>query len=134
LIYILDACAIIAYLRGEPGADVVSAILNDPTSECLVHAVNLCEAYYDLYRADGRDLARKAADDLLARGVQLREDLSIQFWQEAGALKATQRRISLADCFAIVLAKKAGGSVVTSDHREFDAVAKGGICQVTFIR
>ena len=53
--YILDACAMIAYLRGEAGADVVSAILIDSTHEPLAHALNLCEVYYDFYRASGAD-------------------------------------------------------------------------------
>lgn len=42
---VLDACAIIAFLRDEEGADVVeSALLG---SECVIHAVNLCEVYKD---------------------------------------------------------------------------------------
>ena len=72
--------------------------------------------------------------DIFALGVQLRSDLSIDFWQTAGALKATVRRISLADCFAVTLAKATGGSVLTSDHHEFDPLAEQGICAVSFIR
>ncbi len=58
MIYILGASAIIAYLRGEPGAEIVSASLIDPANECLVHAVNLCEVYYDFYRASCEEVAR----------------------------------------------------------------------------
>jgi PIN domain nuclease of toxin-antitoxin system len=40
--FVLDACAIIAYLRDEEGADVVeSALLGD--NACVAHAVNVCE-------------------------------------------------------------------------------------------
>ena len=134
MIYILDASAIIAYLRGEPGADAVSAILIDPSHVCLAHALNLCEVYYDFYRSNGETAARDAVRDVLALGVQLRSDLSIDFWQMAGALKATVRRISLADCFAVALAQATGGSVLTSDHHEFDPLAEVGVCSVTFIR
>jgi predicted nucleic acid-binding protein len=71
---------------------------------------------------------------MFALGVQRRSDLSIDFWQMAGALKATVRRISLADCFAVALAQATGGSVLTSDHHEFDPLAERGVCSVTFIR
>jgi uncharacterized protein with PIN domain len=37
---ILDACAMIAFLRDEPGAEVVEAILTHPTDRCFAHAVN----------------------------------------------------------------------------------------------
>jgi uncharacterized protein with PIN domain len=134
VIYILDASAIIAYLRGEPGADAVSAILVDPSHDCLVHALNLCEVYYDFYRANGETAARDAMHDMFALGVQLRSDLAIEFWQRAGAIKATLRRISLADCFAVALAQFVGGTVLTSDHHEFESLAARGICAVAFIR
>jgi len=134
VIYILDASAIIAYLRGESGADAVSVVLVGPTHECLVHALNLCEVYYDFYRANGETAARDAMRDIFSLGVQLRNDLSMDFWQAAGTLKATVRRISLADCFAVTLAQSLGGTVLTSDHHEFDPIAAQGICAFAFIR
>jgi predicted nucleic acid-binding protein len=134
VIYILDASAIIAYLRGEPGADAVSVILADPAHECLAHALNLCEVYYDFYRANGEIAARDAINDIFALGVEIRDDISTEFWQAAGALKATHRRISLADCFAVALAQTAAGTVLTSDHHEFDSLAARGVCAISFIQ
>jgi uncharacterized protein with PIN domain len=81
VIYVLDASAIIAYLRGEPGADAVSAILVDPTHECIVHALNLCEVYYDFYRANGDRAAEGAIRDIFVLGIQLRSDLR---WTSGG--------------------------------------------------
>jgi PIN domain nuclease of toxin-antitoxin system len=46
-IYVLDACALIAFLCDEPGALAVAALFDDPKNLCLAHAVNLCEVYYD---------------------------------------------------------------------------------------
>jgi predicted nucleic acid-binding protein len=123
----------IAYLRGEVGADAVRAILLDPTHQSLAHALNLCEVYYEFHRASGAKVAGEAVEDLMAVGVQLRDDISPEFWQTAGALKAT-RRVSLADCFAITLAQATGGRVLTSDHHEFDPLAAAGVCTVEFIR
>ncbi len=42
---VLDACAVIAFLRGEEGADAVTSLLLN--EDCMAHAVNLCEIYYD---------------------------------------------------------------------------------------
>ena len=124
----------IAYLRGEPGAEVVSRVLLDPAHQCVAHAVNLCEVYYDFFRAGGEAVAWEAVQDLELVGVRQRDDLSPSFWQAAGALKAVQRRISLADCFAITLARSLDGTLLTSDHHEFDPVAAQGVCTVAFIR
>ena len=124
----------IAFLRGEAGADAVSAIILDPAHQSLAHALNLCEVYYDFYRASGAGVASGAVEDLMAVGVQPRYDISPEFWRAAGVLKATLRRISLADCFAIALAQATGGRILTSDHGEFDSLAAGGVCAVEFIR
>jgi PIN domain nuclease of toxin-antitoxin system len=46
----LDASAMLALARNEPGADVVMAALLDPTELCYAHSVNLCEVFYTLAR------------------------------------------------------------------------------------
>ena len=48
--FVFDACSLIAYLRDEEGADAVEALLLDRYNICLMHAVNLCEVYYDFLR------------------------------------------------------------------------------------
>jgi PIN domain nuclease of toxin-antitoxin system len=130
---VLDACALIAYLRDEDGGALVEEYLAS-TEDCLVHVVNLCEVYYDFVRAGGEERARSAVDDLEDEGLLVREDTDRAFWQEVGRLKATLVRISLADCFAIALSNRIAGRVVTSDHHELDSVAEQGICEVEFIR
>lgn len=132
--YILDASAMIAWLRGEQGADVVDSILLDPSHRCLAHSINLCEVYYDAYRHGGQSIAQSTLRDLESAGIVAREEMSPAFWQAAGALKAMRRRISLADCFAVTLARLEGATFLTSDHHEFDAFAAEGHYQITFIR
>jgi predicted nucleic acid-binding protein len=90
--------------------------------------------YYDFYRADGEELAGAAVRDLWRAGITCRDDISPSFWQSAGALKALQRRISLADCFAVTLARNLGGVVVTADHHEFDPLVASGRYAISFIR
>jgi hypothetical protein len=57
-----------------------------------------------------------------------------QFWQEAGKYKATIKKVSLADCFAMALTNRMQADLYTSDHHEFDPIAASGICSVKFIR
>src|SRR3712207_6314863 len=123
----------LAYLKGEPGADVVDTLLRDPASICYAHVVNLCEVYYDFIRRSDERTARAAIKDLYADGVRERKDLNRKFWQRVGQLKA-RGGISLADCFCIALAQKLFGEVVTSDHREFDPLVPLSICSIRFIR
>lgn len=129
----LDACAMLAYLKGEPGALVVDALLRDPNEACCAHAINLCEVYYDFIRRADERTARQAIADLRADGVFVRRDLSAHFWFRVGRLKA-RGRISLADCFCIALAQTVGGEIVTSDHHEFDPLVPLGLCPIRFIR
>lgn len=130
---VLDACAIIAYLRGEPGSDVVEALLLDEHNTCVVHAINLCEVYYDFVRAAGEPAAQSALTDVEAVGIITRDDMDGALWQSAGRLKA-RGRIALPDCFVIALAQREGAPVVTCDHNEFDPIAAAGICAVSFFR
>jgi PIN domain nuclease of toxin-antitoxin system len=133
VIYVLDASAMLAYLRGEAGADVVENALIDTGGQCLAHSVNLCEVYYIVHRDDGAATAEAAVSDFRALGVVERADFDEAFWKEAGGLKA-KGGISLPDCFAITLTNRVGGSLLTSDHGEMDKVAAAGGCNISFIR
>ena len=132
--YIFDACALIAYVRDEPGNFVVEDILLDSRSTVMMHAVNMCEAYYDFVRSDGHEVADGVVNDSISAGVYLREDLDPAMWKAAGDLKAELKRISLADAFAIALARRMDATLVTSDHKEFDKLVDLGICKILFIR
>lgn len=134
MIFVLDASAMIAFLRDEPGAHVVSEALFDPRTPCHAHALNLCEVYYDFHRAAGREEALRAVADLARLGVMQDAALTPAIWQAAGALKANLRRVSLADCFAIELTRRLHATILTSDHHEFDALVAQSVCDIRFIR
>ena len=131
--YALDASAMVAYLNGETGATVVAGLLADPNNLCYAHAINLCEVFYGTLRATNEHTARAVIKALYADGVIMRRDISQQFWQRVGRLKA-RGGISIPDCFCIVLAQQIGGEVVTSDHHEFDPLVPLGIVPILFIR
>lgn len=130
---VLDACAILSYLRDEDGADMVELFLIDQSNQCLVHAVNLCEIFYDILRSDGESEALKAVEAIKSLGIMTREDMDEQVWQAAGHYKVNFR-IALGDCFALALAKKESAKLVTSDRREFERVNNSGLCSIIFIR
>ncbi len=132
---VLDACALIALLRNEPGGEEVRSLLADDESRCFIHAVNLCEVYYDCLRNYDEVRADQMLDDLTVCGLSLRDDVDTGFWKKTGHLKACGR-ISLADAFAVTLAEREQAILVTSDHHEFDPLLASGslpIC-VRFIR
>lgn len=140
--YVMDASGLTAWVRREPGADTVDGIIANLKVTRFVHAVNLCEVYYDSLRDAGKTLdtaealatAQQIVADIYAAGIQLRDDLDPEFWQLVGQLKVNPGKISLADCFGLALAIRLGAEFVTSDHHELDAVAATGQYQILFIR
>lgn len=131
---IFDACAILAWLLGEEGADKVSACLADPANRCLVSIINACEVYYDLRRRGEESDAEELDRLLLVAGFKLVSEFPSSLWKQAGKLKAELRRVSLADCFALALAIQETGELITSDHHELDPVAARGLVPIIFIR
>jgi predicted nucleic acid-binding protein len=57
-----------------------------------------------------------------------------EFWRDVGRLKAVHRKVSLADCCALTLARRLGGSLVTADRHDFEPLLVAGICPIEFIR
>lgn len=133
-VYIFDACAIIALLDAEPGAEVVEALLADESHRCVVHLLNVCEVYYHVYRRTDRRRADKLRGVLERYGFEIEDSLVPALWQEASQLKAEWRRVSLVDCFAVALAIREKATLVTSDHHELDPIAAAGLCPFRFIR
>ena len=134
IVYIMDACAIVALLMGESGNNIVARLLANPNNLCLIHAVNLCEMYYDAVRRTDAATARQDIAALLSGGLVLRTDLDTAFWQSVGDLKINPDKLSLADCFALALAQRENGTLVTSDHHEFDPIVPLNLCPILFIR
>jgi predicted nucleic acid-binding protein len=121
-------------LQREPGAGVVSGILKDSQNRCLLHALNACEVYYDVYRRSGEKDASALEEVFQSAGIELIETIPSALWRSAGNLKAEWRRVSLADCVALALTLHENGTLLTSDHRELDPLAEAGVCPIRFIR
>jgi hypothetical protein len=124
----------IAYATGEPGAQIVDSILRNAANTCFAHAINLCEVYYDAYRNAGPEAAAQLIVDIGSSGVCGRTDMDTAFWQRAGRIKATQKRISLADCCGLALSELLDGEFVTADRHELAGIQQAGQFRVLLIR
>jgi PIN domain nuclease of toxin-antitoxin system len=122
--YILDACALIAVLNKEDGAEVVRDIIdkaNDSSVSISMNVVNLLEVYYGIRRELGQDVADKVLSSVKSNSIEIVETINEDIFIEAGRLKSTYR-ISLADSLAIAEASLSGAILITSDHHEFDVI------------
>ena len=122
--YVMDACAILALLRDEPGADKVADILNTANKGnaiIVMHKANLLEVYYDLLRTHGKEKADIILSEIKKRPMEIIAEISDELFEEAGRLKSLYK-ISFADSFALAQAIVSDGALLTSDHHEFDAI------------
>ncbi len=120
--YVIDACALIAYFRDEPGSDRISQLFDDTQHTILIHALTLGEVYYDTYRFSGVENAQSILNDVASLPVAVIRDLSNEMLILAGNFKASHK-ISYADAFVLALAEQRDASVVTSDHHEFETLS-----------
>ena len=133
-VFVFDACALIALLEDEPGAKVVEDLLQEPVNQCLVHAISVCEVYYDLCRRGDTEDAETLESLLAEFDLEIIDAMPSNLWRTAGKIKAEWRRVSLADCIALALTIRESGTLVTSDHHELDILAKAEVCRIRFIR
>jgi predicted nucleic acid-binding protein len=129
----LDACAVIAYLRQEPGAEVLKALIELPTTFLAMHVCNLGEVYYDFFREDGLAAAQTAWTHTLILPLELRREADDAFIQRVGIIKV-EERVSFADAFALALAERLSIPLVTTDHHEFDAIERKGRFRFLWLR
>lgn len=107
---VLDASALLAFLRGEPGADKVETLLREGAS---CSAVNWSEV--------AQKVRSSALDWDLARALLLSYPLQIEPATEADAEWAARRwtvgeGLSLADRFCLALADRLNCRVWTADR------------------
>jgi predicted nucleic acid-binding protein len=130
--YVLDACALVALLKGEPGAEKVAAAFDaayKKTATIVMNKINLLEVYYDAYRTHGKEQADLMLANLKKGPVAINPEISDDIFAAAGRMKAVYR-ISLADSIALAQALTTGGELLTADHHEFDKIE--GIEPISF--
>lgn len=135
-VFILDACALIALINKEDGTEIVEDILRrgiQGSATVMINKLNLLEVYYDAYRNYGKDPADKLVKNINQPPIVIQSELSEAVFKEAGRLKAMYK-ISLADSVALAEASVLGGTLLTSDHHELEAVEKSEKIKFQWIR
>lgn len=118
---VLDAQAILAFLKGEPAADEVEAILRGRDGLASISALTIAEVIDVGVRRSGQrvDAMGDRISALLAAGlevVSLDEDIG----RFAGTLRArhwdrTARPVSMADCVVLATGIRAQEPIATAD-------------------
>jgi PIN domain nuclease of toxin-antitoxin system len=124
--YVLDACALIAFLNDEEGAEKVESLLRESeNAKCAIfmNLINLLEVYYYAYRQEGVRKANQILQAIRVLPIEFIPQLDDSVFMEAGRLKA-KYRISLADSISLADTGVRNASLVTDDHHELDKVAK----------
>ena len=135
-LYVLDACALLALLRNEQGADVVADAINVANrgmAKIIMHKANLLEVYYDLLRSSGKDKTDIIMTEIKKRPIEVNSEITDEIFVEAGRLKSSYK-ISFADSFALAQALVSGSSLLTSDHHEFDVIESKESIHFAWIR
>lgn len=131
--YLLDACALIALLNDEPGADMVEMLLGGDV-QVFMSIINVLEVAYDAVRRSGQSHAARQVLELAREaGIQILGALA-----EAELLAAAQwkarGRLSLADAVALGIAEVQGLVLVSADHHELDSLVDRGLVRVAWVR
>ena len=134
-VLVFDASALIAYLKGERGAEAVANLLKDNNNIHFVHGVNMGEVYYKVRMESDEKTAQATIGKLVTDGISIRNDFDDRLWKDAASWKAQLiPKRSFADCFCLAFALRVSGTIVTCDHPDFNGIANDSICPVQFIR
>ncbi len=110
---VLDASAILAFLQGEPGQDLVLAALQ--TRRCVVSAANQAEI---ITKSLDRGLAEETITAILAELNYTSVDIPVADGEQAGRMRSLSRSagLSLADRLCLALACRLKARVLTADR------------------
>ena len=132
--YVLDACAVIALLNDEGGADTVAELITSAgvgTDRLFMNGIQALEVYYDRIYIKGREYAETVLESLYASPIIILQEISRDIIQEAGRFK-TSYSMSLGDTFAAASAKKLSAALITRD-KEMKAPEEAGKFSVLWL-
>ncbi|MFH1970100.1 MAG: PIN domain-containing protein [Verrucomicrobiota bacterium] len=113
---VLDSFALLSFLRDEPGAEMVAALLEKAEERrhpLQMTEVNYAEVQYIIRRKDGEAAWRIVADELAILPIEF-QPADRPLADQAADFK-TRFKLSLADAFAAALAKSRKAELVTGD-------------------
>jgi PIN domain nuclease of toxin-antitoxin system len=126
---VLDAYAVLAYLKGERAAGEVRPLLG--VADCSLTAIGVAEVLDHLVRLSGAD-EEDAMLDLGQLGLIDGVAVDATIGAAAGRLRArhyhrTTCPVSLADCVAAEVARSRGQSLATADPHLLDVCHAEGV-------
>jgi len=129
---VLDAYAVIAYLKAEPAAREVRPLLD--SGEATLTAVGVAEVFDHLIRLAGAD-EEEAALDLAQLGLLGAIHVDSGLGLVAGRLRARRYHrsrcaVSMADCIAAEAARRAETNLATSNPHLLDLCRIEGISTI----
>jgi PIN domain nuclease of toxin-antitoxin system len=122
--YTLDACALLAFLNDEEGADTIEELLDRAIVGdvfLFMSIINLLEVYYGELRDKGAEVARTVLDMVRQYPITIINTISEYVFFEAARLKAAYK-LSLADAIGLGTAIELSAQFVTADHHELEKV------------
>jgi predicted nucleic acid-binding protein len=127
MIYVLDACALIAVLNDEAGADTVVELLDQAEAgvdRLYMSSIQVMEVYYDRIYVNGREYAETVLKDIFNSRIIILTEISQDIIREAGRFK-TSYSMSLADAFVAATTKMLGATLITKDNEMKEANEAG---------
>ena len=121
--YVLDAQPVVAFINGEPGADLIAELLERARrgeARLSMAVVNAAEVLVVQERRGGATASHRTLDLLQDLPIDL-VDVDLELAARAAYFKVPGG-ISLADCFTAALAHREGIPLLTGDS-EFERVA-----------
>lgn len=103
---VFDTSSLVELALGSRSGMALSKKLGDSSINGHVTEIGICELSYVLCRREGFERSHKRVQDLLDSGYV--QTASITDLIDLAAELKCERAISLADCFALALAKKLG--------------------------
>jgi len=135
-IYILDACALIALLAGEHGAENVKKIIQeaiDGNINIKINQINLLEVYYKVCNVYDQNEANKTMIKIREFPIEIIIGLKEDVFNEAGRIKS-KYKIPLGDSIAVAECIIGNGILVTSDHNDFEKIEKKENIKINWFR
>jgi PIN domain nuclease of toxin-antitoxin system len=126
-VYVLDACAMVALLNGEKGAENVNDLFQQAVKgeiKLFMSIINLLEVYYGFIGDIGIAKTQEIMNTANETPLGVISTLSEKVYHEAARIKGAHRKLSLADSVGIATAAELDGIFVTSDHHELEAIAE----------
>ena len=108
--YVIDTGVLMLFFTGDERVRPYFEEIDRGAAVGLVSCANLAELCYKVCETLGRDVAELRCHRLLASRIEV-----VPLDEEAGRLKCHYRRLSLADCIALALAKTEGAVLLTTD-------------------